>query len=67
MTTAETQVDSKFVMVHVDDKNTFVERPLQAQTQADAKAEFMGIVRVLDLSRGYIMERESEVIFHSHP
>lgn len=55
-----------FAMVNPKEDNKFEERTLHATSREDAKAEGMGIVRVLNVKSMYLMEKETEVIFFAH-
>ena len=67
MSQAATETKPLYQMVYANKDGTFTERNMQAKSREDAKAEFMGVVRVLGIERGYVMEVENEMIFHSFP
>lgn len=67
MSEAATETKPLYQMVYANKDGSFTERNMQATSREDAKAEFMGVVRVLDIERGYVMQVEDELIFHSFP
>jgi hypothetical protein len=58
-----------YTFTHTDPQNPggFVQRDLSAESRDDAKAEMMGLVRVLGLERGYCMEMPGELIIATYP